>query len=232
MIKKIGGLVLCLNRIVCSLTHTHTPKINWFMMLSRAPLIRLIWVCGFIFPLPWMWATCTFIFSACFGIWRTPPIHHSAVIPTSLSSLPGPHYSSLAPRELLWQLIISWHKAERQGLWPPAQPPTGPTRSPPSHLGLKLALRGATRRKCKANSFFLSGLHPSVSLPLSYSVLLSLSLRCLPSPPVPPLAPQRPDLKQLIHSSTSKGLFFPSLRHESPASLGNNLHSYKDLSAV
>lgn len=33
--------------------------------------------------------------------------------------LPWPHYSSLAPGKLLWQLIISWHKAEQQRLHPP-----------------------------------------------------------------------------------------------------------------
>lgn len=50
--------------------------------------------------------------------------------------------------------------------------PLGATRSPPLHLGLKLALRGATKRKCKANSFFLSGLHLSVS-PLQLCFTLS-----------------------------------------------------------
>ncbi|CAB1448718.1 unnamed protein product [Pleuronectes platessa] len=50
------------------------------------------------------------------------------------------------------------------------------------------ASRGATRRKCKANSFFLSGFHLSVALSLSHSILLSLSHPLLPSP-VPPLPP-------------------------------------------
>lgn len=133
-----------------------------------------------------------------------PRIPHPSL--PGLPSLPRPHHSSLAPHKLLWQLIISWHEAERRRLQPPAQPPTGPTRSPPSHLGLKLALQGATRRKCKANSFFLSRLHLSVPLPLSCSVLLSLSppsdLSCTPSP-----FPEGSDLKRLFYLSTPERLF-------------------------
>lgn len=67
-------------------------------------------------------------FSACCGIWkseRDPPsitaLSSQCLAPLLLASLPlpWPHYSSLAPRELLWQLIISWHKAERWRLQPP-----------------------------------------------------------------------------------------------------------------
>lgn len=117
----------------------------------------------------------------------------SPVCPLLPSRPPSPAPASLqlisAPQAVVTTHHIMTKSREAETVAPP--PPPGPTRSPPSHLGLKLALRGATRRKCKANSFFLSGLHLAVSLPLSHSVPLSYShpLCLLLYPPPLPRGP-------------------------------------------
>lgn len=107
----------------------------------------------------------------------------------------------------------SYHDIKQgdRGSSPPNQPPPGPARSPPLHLGLKLALRGATRRKCEANSFFLSGLYLSIFPPaLFHSVLLSLPqpLRLhLSTPPPPPLSLEI--LEKLFYLSKFQKVLFP-----------------------
>lgn len=141
-------------------------------------------------------------FSACFGIRRPErtSIHHGPDIPTSplfpaLPSLPRPHYSSLAPPASCCD-NSSYHDIKqrvRGSSPPPPGHPSGPARSPPSHLGLKLALRGATRRKCKANSFSCptsTSLPPSLCLPPSCCHFLTPSAcSCTPPPSLSPRGP-------------------------------------------
>lgn len=112
-------------------------QISTHMRIRVHSLWRFLqWLCGvyfFIYLFIWCALAVGHLhapadFSACCGIWRSerdPPsitaLSSSCLAPLLLASLPlpWPHYSSLAPRELLWQLIISWHKAERWRLQPP-----------------------------------------------------------------------------------------------------------------
>lgn len=123
--------------------------------------------------------------------------------PRSITAVCHPHRSPLfpsrAPASLQLisapQTVVTTHhimtqSRETEALPSPPTPPSGPARSPPSHLGLKLALRGATRRKCKANSFFLSG-PPPLCLPPFVSLRPAVTFS---PPPVPPPFTRSPEV--------------------------------------
>lgn len=126
--------LLCSNQVLLIYSQSQT---NYSPpTLSPSSLVLLLCVfflCVLSLHVPWTWAICTF-WERLRALWqlfllalefrglRGPQSITALSSPPSLSSLPGlpslprPHYSSLAPRKLLWQLIISWHKAERQRL--------------------------------------------------------------------------------------------------------------------
>lgn len=211
------GVLFCLHQIKPYLL---TKCFNCLVMLSLDLLLFLFVHVHFLRPLHTFWkagalAAFFFFYSLLaleFGGSPNPSCHcHPHIFPSLFFLCPSLTTAHQRPASCCDN--SSYHdikQKDRLSSPPPlpAQPPTGPTRSPPSHLGLKLALRGATKRKCEANSFFLPGLHLCVSLPLSYSVLLSGFLRCLPSSAPGPFIPQRPDLKQFFYLSTPKWQFF------------------------
>lgn len=144
-------------------------------------------------------------FSACCGIQRSErdPPSITILSPACLSSvagfpslpLPWPHYSSLAPPELLWQLIISWHKAERQRLQPPH--PAAPWARKVTTFTFRAQIGPARCHQAEMQGQQLFPVQPPPlcvpPLALFHSVLLSLSqpLSRLLNPWHPPCSLQR-----------------------------------------
>lgn len=137
-------------------------------------------------------------------VWEGPSIHHHTITRVSLlccwlpfPSLPlsWPHYSSLAPPELLWQLIISWHKAERQRLQPPH--PAAPWARKVTTFTFRAQIGPARCHQAEMQGQQLFPVQPPpLCLPplaLFHSVLLSLSqpLSRLLNPWHPPCSLQR-----------------------------------------
>lgn len=131
------------------------------------------------------------------GTLHPSPYYHPRVSPLLLASLPlpWPYYSSLAPPELLWQLIISWHKAERQRLQPPH--PAAPWARKVTTFTFRAQIGPARCHQAEMQGQQLFPVQPPPlcvpPLALFHSVLLSLSqpLSRLLNPWHPPCSLQR-----------------------------------------